>query len=49
MWYAIPVIAHVSPSCRDLQTILSDVGEIGELITTIEVLAMETEVGVSSM
>ena len=37
----------VSPSCRDLQTVLNNVGEIGELITTIDVLAMETEVGVS--
>ena len=33
--------------CRDPETILSKVREIGDLIATIDVLAMETEVGVS--
>ena len=44
---SLPISPSLSQFCRDPETILSKVQEIGDLVTTIGLLAMETEVGVS--
>ena len=49
MYSALIYLYLISQFCRDPETVLSKVQEIGDFITTIEVSAMATEVGVSIM